>query len=326
MAKKVIVVTGATGTQGSSVARVLLQTGKWHVRAVTRNPDGEKAKALAVEGAEVVYAEYDDEESVRRAFTGAHAIFAVTNWWEYLRRGCSQTEAGDIEERQGVTLARVAAEVETLEHYIWSTLPAADQLTAGSCPVPHFDYKARVDRHIRDHMPALAAKTTFLFFGFYPSNFAFFPMLKPLEVPATRGKYIWLVASKSSANLPISGDMSKAPGVWVRQILANPQITHGKYAAVCIEVITLEQALSQWEEVSGKSAVFVQISPADFEKLYGLPGQEACMQQAFGEAVSDWYAHVREKGLFVTKEQLGVSTDEVADFRGSLELVKEHLG
>lgn len=69
MAKKVIVVTGATGTQGSSVARVLLQTGKWHVRAVTRNPDGEKAKALADEGAEVVYAEYDDEESVRRAFT-----------------------------------------------------------------------------------------------------------------------------------------------------------------------------------------------------------------------------------------------------------------
>lgn len=120
--------------------------------------------------------------------------------------------------------------------------------------------------------------------------------------------------------------MSKAPGVWVRQILANPQITHGKYAAVCIEVINLEQALAQWEEVSGKSAVFVQIPPADFEKLYGLPGQEACMQQAFGEAVSDWYAHVREKGLFVTKEQLGVSTDEVADFRGSLELVKQHLG
>ncbi|EKG13553.1 NmrA-like protein [Macrophomina phaseolina MS6] len=182
MAKKVIVVTGATGTQGSSVVHVLLQTGEWHVRAVTRNPDGEKAKALAAKGAEVVAADYDDEESVRKAFTGAHAIFAVTNWWEYLRKGFTQAQAGDIEERQGVTLARLAAEVKTLEHFIWSTLPAAEQLTDGKCPVPHFDYKAKVDRHIREQMPDLAAKSTFLFFGFYPSNFAFFPMLKPMAV------------------------------------------------------------------------------------------------------------------------------------------------
>lgn len=74
MAKKVIVVTGATGTQGSSVVHVLLQTGEWHVRAVTRNPDGEKAKALAAKGAEVVAADYDDEESVRKAFTVSYFV------------------------------------------------------------------------------------------------------------------------------------------------------------------------------------------------------------------------------------------------------------
>ncbi|GME51530.1 NAD(P)-binding protein [Neofusicoccum parvum] len=325
MAKKAIVVTGATGTQGSSVVRVLLQTGEWHVRAVTRNPEGEKAKALAAAGVEVVKADYDDEEAVRTAFSGAHAIFAVTNWWEYLRKGFTQAQAGDIEFRQGVTLARLAAEVKTLEHFIWSTLPAADVLTNGECPVPHFDYKAKVDRHIREKIPALAAKSTFLFFGFYPSNFAFFHMLKPMAVPTAPGKYLWLVPSDSSANVPISGDMEKAPGVWVRQILANPQLTHGKYAAVCIEVVTLQQALAKWEEVTEKSAVFAQITPADFAKLYGLAGQEACTQLAFGEAVPDWYEHVREKGLFVAKEELDISMDEVANFKGSLELIKEHL-
>lgn len=66
--KKTIVVTGATGTQGSSIVRVMLETGEWNVRAVTRNPDSEAAKSLVLNGVEVVYAEYDDEDSVRRAF------------------------------------------------------------------------------------------------------------------------------------------------------------------------------------------------------------------------------------------------------------------
>ena len=85
-----------------------------------------------------------------------------------------------------MTLARAAAEIPTLEHYIWSTLPAAKELTGGKCPVPHFDYKAVVDRRIREELPALAAKTTSLFFGFYPSNFAYFHMLKPIPVVSGR--------------------------------------------------------------------------------------------------------------------------------------------
>lgn len=68
MGKKLIVVTGATGNQGGSIARELLKTGEWHIRAVTRNAKGEKAQKLAAMGMEVVQASYDDEESVRKAF------------------------------------------------------------------------------------------------------------------------------------------------------------------------------------------------------------------------------------------------------------------
>ena len=65
---KTIAVTGATGTQGGSVARVLLQSGNWKVRAVTRNPKGEAAQALAAQGAEVVAADFNDEGSLVKAF------------------------------------------------------------------------------------------------------------------------------------------------------------------------------------------------------------------------------------------------------------------
>ncbi|KAH6613140.1 hypothetical protein C7974DRAFT_418228 [Boeremia exigua] len=326
MAKKIVVVTGATGNQGSAIARVLMKTGDWHVRAVTRNPNGEKAQKLAAEGMEVVQASYDDEESVRSAFVGAQAIFAVTNWWEAFQKGASQAGAGIIEERQGITLARLAAEVKTLEHYIWSTLPAADKITNGGYPVPHFDYKAKVDDYIWKSMPALAAKTTFLMFAFYPSNFAFFPLLKPLPVVTAPGTYTWMVPTSPSTLYPMSGDMTKDPGVWARQILANPKLTHGKYAAVCTEVMTLGEALSQWAEVSGKKGVYVEVKPDVIGNLYGLAGDEAVTGVLFGEAVPDWFAHVKEQGLFVTKEELGISADEVCNFKQSLELLKDHLG
>ena len=66
--KKTIAVLGATGIQGGSVARVLLDSQNWLVRGITRNPDGEKAKALAALGVDVVAGTLDDVESLAKAF------------------------------------------------------------------------------------------------------------------------------------------------------------------------------------------------------------------------------------------------------------------
>lgn len=79
-----------------------------------------------------------------------------------------------------MVLARASARTATLEHFVWSTIPAAAELTGVA--VPHMDYKARVDARVRDELPELFAKTTFLSVGFYSSNLAFFPLMKPFEV------------------------------------------------------------------------------------------------------------------------------------------------
>jgi hypothetical protein len=106
----------------------------------------------------------------------------VTNFWEHLFSGKSQDESGEAEARQALVLAQAAANCKTLEHYIWSTLPAAKKQTDAEVCVPHFDYKAEIDDRIRKEMPQLASKTTFLFVGSYNSNIAFYPMLKPFEL------------------------------------------------------------------------------------------------------------------------------------------------
>jgi hypothetical protein len=112
---------------------------------------------------------------------GVHAVFAVTQWWEHLFKGKTQDEAGEIEEEQGMNIARAAAGTRTVEHYIWSTTPSAKKMFNGRLLTPHMDYKAKVDARIKVELPELAAITTYPYFGYYPQNMAFFPLCKPIE-------------------------------------------------------------------------------------------------------------------------------------------------
>jgi hypothetical protein len=112
---------------------------------------------------------------------GVHAVYAVTQWWEHIFRGKTQDEAGVIEEEQGMNIARAAASTRTLEHYIWSTTPSAKRMLRGKLVAPHMDYKANVDARIKSELPKLAAMTSYLYFGYYPQNMAFFPLCKPFE-------------------------------------------------------------------------------------------------------------------------------------------------
>ena len=65
---KTIAVVGSTGQQGGGVVNILIKTPGWKVRAITRNVEGDTAKALKAQGAEVVSANLDDEASLVKAF------------------------------------------------------------------------------------------------------------------------------------------------------------------------------------------------------------------------------------------------------------------
>ena len=133
-AKDVILVTGATGQQGGAVARELLAKRR-KVRALTRKPDGDAAKALATLGAEVVQGDLNDPDSLRRTLQGAWGVFAVQNTWE----------AGvEVEEAQGKRIAELAKQAG-VQHFVYTSVGSAHRKTG----IPHFDNKWRVEEAVR---------------------------------------------------------------------------------------------------------------------------------------------------------------------------------
>lgn len=131
--KDLIVITGATGQQGGATARELLAAGH-RIRAVTRKPDGEPARALKKLGAEVVPGDLDDPTSLEKALKDAWGLYAVQNTWE---AGVEQ------EEVQGKRVAEVA-KAAGIQHFVYASVGSAYRQTG----VPHFDNKARVEEKV----------------------------------------------------------------------------------------------------------------------------------------------------------------------------------
>ncbi len=171
--KKIIAVTGATGAQGGGLARAILSDpgSDFGVRALTRDPSSDRAKALADSGAEVVRADLDDQTSLTRAFEGAYGAYCVTNFWEHF--------SAEKEIEQAANMAR-AAKSAGLRHVIWSTfedtrkwIPLDDDrmpTLQGKYKVAHFDGKAEADHFFTDN----GVPTTFLLTSAYWENFIYF--------------------------------------------------------------------------------------------------------------------------------------------------------
>src|SRR5690349_25163268 len=74
-----ILVIGASGAQGGSVARHLLADGRWTVRAFVRNPESSAARTLRDAGVELAVGDLDMPERLRDAMDSCHGVFGVTS-------------------------------------------------------------------------------------------------------------------------------------------------------------------------------------------------------------------------------------------------------
>ena len=176
---KTLTVVGGTGIQGSSVIDAALKTpGEWHIRALTRKPEAAGAKSLLEKGIEVVKADLNDASTLIPAFAGSHAVFAATDFFvPFATLGADAEKAMALEWTQTRNIIEAALACDTLQHFVWSTLPHAARMSSDRYHVGHFEAKNRGEDLIRSH-PALLTKTTFAYVGWYATNFGY-PLFKP---------------------------------------------------------------------------------------------------------------------------------------------------
>jgi uncharacterized protein YbjT (DUF2867 family) len=140
---KTVVVVGATGLQGRAVTRHLLSSG-WQVRALTRDPNGAPARALATAGAQVVRVQMEDIASLIAAANGAYGMFSVQP-----TVGSPGTAPGfraDDEVRWGMNVAE-AAHAAGVTHFVFTSVAGTDRHGSEALP-QNLVSKWRIEQHI----------------------------------------------------------------------------------------------------------------------------------------------------------------------------------
>lgn len=264
--KKIIAVFGATGAQGGGVVRAILRDpqGGFVARAITRNADGEKARELAKMGAEVVSADIDDPDSMKKAFDGVYGAYCVTFFWGHF------SPEKEIAEVQAMATAAKSA---ALKHVIWSTLedtrkwcPLSDPSLPtlhGKYKVPHFDGKGEANHFFTD----LGVPTTFLLTSFYWDNFIGFGM-GPQRGPDGKLAITLPMGDKKLPGIAAEDIGKCAYGIFKR---GNEFI--GKTVAISGENLTGAEMAAGFSELLGQEVRYNSISPDAYRAL-GFPGAD----------------------------------------------------
>jgi uncharacterized protein YbjT (DUF2867 family) len=264
--KKIIAVVGATGAQGSGLVRAILAdpSAGFAARAITRDPNSDKAKALARLGAEVVAGDVDDEESLKKAFAGAYGAFCVTFFWAHF--------SPEKELAEATAMAR-AARAAGVKHVIWSTLedsrtfiPLDDNrmpTLQGKYKVPHFDAKGEADQVFS----SLGVPTTFLLASFYWENFIFFGM------GPKKGSDGALGITMPLGDKKFPGIASDDIGACAYGIFKSGDDYIGKRVGIAGEHLTGSEMAAAMSRALGQAVRYNEVAPEVY-RSFGFPGAD----------------------------------------------------
>ena len=264
--KKIIAVAGATGAQGGGLVRAIMAdpSGPFTARALTRDPNSDKARALAALGAEIVQADVDDAASLLRAFQGAHGAYCVTFFWAHMKPEKELSEARNM--AQAAKEAKVA-------HVIWSTLEDTRKLVplsdnrmptlGGKYKVPHFDAKGEADGIFAE----LGVPTTFLLTSFFWDNLIHFGM------GPKKGADGKLAITFPMGSARLAGIAAEDIGKCAYGIFKKGRDLIGKTVGIAGEFLTCAQIAAALATALGQPVRYNEITPEAY-RGFGFPGAD----------------------------------------------------
>ncbi|RKL41547.1 hypothetical protein BFJ72_g5439 [Fusarium proliferatum] len=252
---KLLTVFGATGNQGGSVIRAILAdpflSKEFTLRGITRDASKPAAKDLASKGVEIKTANLSSADLVASAIAGSHTVFLVTSPDFFNPSASPELAHGKI-----VADAAVAANVK---HLIYSSLLNVTKETGGRLShVVHFDQKAQVEEYIRSK----SIFSTFVLPGYFMSNYSVSQMLRK----GSDGAYSLAYPVSDKARFPLI-DADADIGKYVAAVLRDPATHYGKQILAASDYYTPKRILSEFEEVTGHRANFIQVDAETYKSF-----------------------------------------------------------
>lgn len=236
--KPLITIIGVLGKQGLSVARTLLESGRYRVRGITRRINSPEAINLAEQGLELVDLPLDlgYKEDFVKAFQGSEGVFMMTP---------NIAPPATHEMELGKQLADAVVEAE-VRHIVFSSLENVDKITGGKKFAPHFTDKAKVEEYIR----TLPITSSFIYMSFFYTNLLeFYP-------PVMKGDtLVFPIYLPKDFRAPFVDPLT-ATGPAVLEVFSNPTMYAGKSLPVIGDIISPQEMVDTFIEVTGKKAVY----------------------------------------------------------------------
>lgn len=265
---KIIAVMGATGAQGGAVVRAFNNLGseQYKVRAITRDPESEKAKAIAPLVSEVVKADGDDEASMVKAFEGCYGAYIVSNFWQDM----------DVKhEMKTLRTCKEAAKKAGLQHVVLSSLEDTRKFVEGQDDkdtwkvineelgmyVPHFDGKGEVDPEYVAELPC-----TLLYTTAYMENYIYFGWGPTRQSEEADYGITFPMGDKKLALVAVE-DIGKCACA----ILQDKSLI-GKTVGVMSDALTGEEMAAAFSKLNGGKTVKYNAVPVDVYASFGFPG------------------------------------------------------
>ncbi|TXC72232.1 NmrA/HSCARG family protein [Sphingomonas ginsenosidivorax] len=238
--KRPILVFGATGQQGGSVAAALLKAG-WPVRALVRDTASAKSAALREAGVELVRGSFADTDAIRGAMNGVHGVFSVQ---PSSGQGPILGLSDEDEERFGVSIADLAVETG-VDHLVYTSANGVSDEPTG---MAHFDTKGRIEAHIR----TLPINATIV----RPAGFM--DMLVMPGFGLDQGRFDFFLQPDQSMELIAVEDI----GPFVAAIFADPARFGGQTLTIASDVVTGRDLETAFTDAAGQPITYGRFSDA----------------------------------------------------------------
>ena len=241
-----ILVFGATGRQGGSVARALLREG-WPVRALVRDPSAPASVALRNAGLEVMTGSFQDPHAMLAAMKDTYGIFSVL----------PANMAADDEIHYGMCIADLAAE-SGVAHFVYSSGASVGEKPTG---IPRFDAKWRVEAHVRD-LPLTATIVR---------PMIFMEMLPKAAFGLNQDKFNFFLSPDQSMQLIAVEDI----GRFVAAIFADKTRFAGETIRIASDLVTGKDLEAIFSEAAGRPIAYARFTP---KSLAAKPGLAASLE------------------------------------------------